>query len=296
MSSNIETTLAQFKDYVLKQEDIPLAFLVGSQARTSMPADAWSDIDVVLITEEPAKYLDDSLWLKNLDLVPIITFLEITAVGDQRERRVLFQNGVDVDFSVFPISQFKLMINSGLVPAEIATGLRRGILPLKDDENLLGPLQKGLEATNVSNAASSQPWSLSEQDFKQSTSDFLYHFVWIARKLRRGELWTAKMCNDCYMKRLLLQMIEWYMHSKKGSNYDTWHSGRFIEKWAEEWIVKDLRSTFGDYEIEGIRSSLYSTVKLYSRLAKDVSRDLKFEYPVKSEEFAWIQARSALGQ
>ena len=50
---------------------------------------------------------------------PGLTFVESTAVGDFRERRVLFKDGRDVDFSVVPAAAIQQMLDQQ-VPVEIA--------------------------------------------------------------------------------------------------------------------------------------------------------------------------------
>jgi aminoglycoside 6-adenylyltransferase len=285
MLSLKESTLNEITKFILRQEDILVAFLVGSQARSSTPADEWSDVDIVIATRQPEKYIDSANWLNNLGLDPVITFVEGTAVGGQKERRVLFRNGVDVDFAVFPLRKFELLIGS--IPKEVMAVFSRGIKVIKDSENLL---------VRVQNIEPKLPYRApTESEFNQALSDFLYHFVWSARKIRRGELWTGKMASDGYMKMLLLQMIEWYMHSKKGDDFDTWHNGRFVEKWADEDIVKDLHSVFSRYDRLDMQSGLFSTVDLYTRLARSLAKDLGFKYPVESEEFARAEASNALG-
>lgn len=39
--------IERFSAWADEQEDIRLAMIVGSRARTTMPADEWSDLDVV---------------------------------------------------------------------------------------------------------------------------------------------------------------------------------------------------------------------------------------------------------
>src|SRR5919106_6612819 len=83
--------------------DVGAALLVGSAARSATPADEWSDVDVVLFVADPAPYLQDASWLDGFGS-PLLTFVEPTAVGGSLERRVLFEDGFEVDFSLFPVA------------------------------------------------------------------------------------------------------------------------------------------------------------------------------------------------
>jgi predicted nucleotidyltransferase len=81
--------LARLVTWLATRADIAGALLVGSQARTAQPADRWSDVDLVVIADEPARYIDDAAWLSELGR-PVATFVEPTLLG-QRERRVVFE-------------------------------------------------------------------------------------------------------------------------------------------------------------------------------------------------------------
>jgi aminoglycoside 6-adenylyltransferase len=79
--------------------DIRDVVLLGSQARTEAPPDQWSDVDVTLVVDEPDRYLGDEEWVEAFGR-PLVTFVEPTAVGAGLERRVLYDDGLDVDFVV----------------------------------------------------------------------------------------------------------------------------------------------------------------------------------------------------
>ena len=129
-----------------------------------------------------------------------------------------------------------------------------------------------------------------EQSFANMVNDFWYHSVWTAKKLKRGEIWTAKFCLDSYMKCKLLSVIECYTHVKKGLEHKTWYGGRFIEEWAEKWIVDELSFCFSHYDSEDIKSALIFTMRLYRSLAVEVADKLNYHYPKKADEYAsgWV--------
>ena len=86
-----------------RRADVHFAVLVGSHARAEDPADEWSDIDLVIIVDDPAAMMADPGWLDELGR-PLLSFVEPTAVGDFTERRVLFESGQDVDFVLLPVA------------------------------------------------------------------------------------------------------------------------------------------------------------------------------------------------
>ena len=59
--------------------------------------------------------------------------------------------------------------------------------------------------------------ALSEESFRNLTNDFMFHTVWAEKKIRRGELWTAIMCVNGYLKTKLIIVIEMYEHCIHGT-------------------------------------------------------------------------------
>ena len=112
--------------------------------------------------------------------------------------------------------------------------------------------------------------------------DFLYHALWAAKKLRRGELWVAKWCVDGYMKLQLLRMLEW--HARVGDGRDTWHKGRFLESWADPRAVAELPEAFARYDPDEVGLALRKTVEIFRWVAKEVATELGHRYPDGADE------------
>jgi aminoglycoside 6-adenylyltransferase len=197
----------------------------------------------------------------------MLTFIEQTSTGNQLERRVLYTGGLDVDFSILPRDVFRQLTERGF-PVEVEDILRRGFRVLVDKDKMLRKLTVAPERASLPPTA---------QEFNQHLNDFLYHAVWTAKKIRRGELWTAKSCCDIYMKWLLLEMIEWNAHTIHGWNYDTWFNGRFLESWADPKVVAELAGVFGHYDVDDVKGALLRTIKMHRRLSQETGRKLGYK-------------------
>lgn len=185
-----------------EREDIKAALVIGSWCRREKGADEYSDLDLILVCDRPEELLYREEWVNRLGRVAC-SFLEDT-MEDQKERRVLFEGSLDVDFVIVDTEVFDTALKN------------HGI------DGILG----------------------------------------------RGEIWTAKMCGDAYLKNLLLRMMEWYEICRNGKNYEVWHDGRMLEQWAEEPIVQELKSCFAHYDREDIKKALKHTEHLFTRLAR----------------------------
>lgn len=281
-----ETLLARVVAWAERRDDLRAVMVIGSRARMDRPADQWSDMDIVLVTHEPQRYLDGALWLDEL-ATPWLTFLEPTAAGDGTERRALFDNAVDVDFIPYATAAMEAIAEHGW-PPEIEGIVRRGLRVMLDKDGLAArvviPRDDSTRATPTSPPTA--------EAFANTVNDFWFHTVWTAKKLRRGELWTAIDCLTGYMLWRVLHMIEWHTHVTRGADVDTWHNGRFVEQWADPRAIAGLRQCFPRYDAADIARGLLATMDLYRWLTRETAGALGYDYPARADEraSAWVSA------
>jgi len=257
------------------------AFIIGSQARSNHPADEYSDLDIVMLVDNPSYFLSSDQWLKNIAEYHV-SFSEDSMAGG-KERRILFDGALDVDFILLPNENPENIIKA--LNCEMASMLERGYKILIDKIKLQ-------EIMPRFDAVVKSDEELTEQDFTNIVNDFWYHSVWAAKKLKRGEIWTAKYCVDTYMKSKLLCIIECHARTIHGKDYDTWHNGRFIEQWAPCWVVERLSLCFAHYRKEDIKIALISTMDLFRAVAVEIAEKLGFQYPHEADKYtaAWVTA------
>jgi aminoglycoside 6-adenylyltransferase len=250
-----------------RDRNVRAVLVIGSRARADRAADEWADLDLILVARDPTPYLASADWLSEIGR-PWLTFLERTPEGVAYERRVLFEGGLDVDLIPRSLASFERMLQEGLPQVE-AGMLRRGVLVLVDKEGL---------APRLAAAEPAQPVAMrpTELEFAEAVSDFVYHTVWTAKKLRRGELWWAKSCCDSYLKGLVLHMVEWHARSR-GAEVRT--HGRFLEEWADPRALAALRGAFAHYDAEDVWRALLATMDLYRWLAVETAEQLGYAYP-----------------
>ncbi|MBE0699475.1 MAG: aminoglycoside 6-adenylyltransferase [Anaerolineaceae bacterium] len=246
--------------------DIRALAVVGSGARVDDPADEWSDWDLLLLADEPQTYLNSEDWLGEISQ-PLVSMVERGEQGQIIERRVLFRGGVDVDFIILPTADLRTFSAEPL-----ASILQRGICVLFDRDAVLTP-----QLVLVDKIPKIQPPASTE--FSELINDFLFHTVWTAKKIKRGELWTAKSCCDGYMKERLLKMIEWYTACLSAWETQTWYSGRFLERWASPTIQQELNGIFAHYDADDLWLALDNTTRLFHLLGRQTARCMNYPYP-----------------
>lgn len=261
-----------------KQGDVQALLVIGSQARTDTPADAFSDLDLVVCVDDPEIYLYQDDWLRPVGDF-FISFLEDTLDG-ARERRILFDGALDVDFVFRTRAAFEALGQSGQGQSILARGYRVLV-----DKMGMAEMLRGCSTGQLA----CEP--LSESAFVNLANDFWYHVIWSAKKLLRGELWTAKGCVDSYLKNRLRQVMECHAQALHGPGYDTWHDGRFLDGWAEDWVVQGLSNCYAHYEQADVKAALRATAALFHQVALEAADRMGYAYPHQAYGYAmqWLQ-------
>ena len=263
VNTRMELLAAAIADWARSREDVQAVLVVGSQARTDGPADRWSDLDVVLFVDEPGRLAEDAAWVESFG-TPVLTFLEPTAVGDGAERRVLYETGEDVDFPLVEASAWRELA----VSPEVRMLLARGYRLLYD--------QLGIEAALAEMPVRDGDALPNAAAFTELANDFWYHALWTAKKLRRGEVFTALGCLDGYMKARLVTLLGWHARSRD-PEVDTWHAGRFLERWADPGALVALESAYAHYDLRDVARALWVSIDLWEGLEEETARRLGFE-------------------
>lgn len=242
------------------QPEIKAVIIVGSQAREISKADEYSDLDLIVACSKPDMLLFSDELVGKLGKI-VYSFVEDTIAGE-KERRILFENSLDVDMIVMTEARLIQLIRSH-VANEL---MNRGFLLYYDGCGISEYIDKSSVVAKIHYTA------LSEKQFRNLANDFFFHTVWAEKKIRRGELWTAIMCVNGYLKSKLLIVIEMYEHFVHGESYDTWHCGRMAEQWAEEFITEELKNCFARYDTDELLSALKATKELFVTLSKSCAK------------------------
>ena len=250
--------------------EIKAVIAIGSSTRESVKADEYSDLDLIIVTDNPTSWYSGEYPMQLGEIS--IGFLEPT-LGNGKEYRAIYDEDKDVDMIIFTPKQFTEAVKNGTA----GWVMNRGYAFLCDKAGY----SELVRAYVNPSVASPQ---ISESEFINLTNDFYFHNIWAAKKLLRGELWSAKMCVDAYLKNYLLKIIEFYCYQKDGR--DVWHDGRFVDRWADDWILEKLTVCFAHYEENDIGKALVHTHELFKKLAADVADMNRYIYPQKAENTA----------
>lgn len=255
------------------------AIIMGSQARQDHAADHCSDLDMIIYTINPQKYLAETDWLENIGKVWISL---INTGGDSIPLlRVLFEEGYIVDFFIHSDNDLKKLVKDGVYPLSF----HRGAKVILDKDGLA----KEIIPPHFEPIPLRPPV---REEFLHTAGSFWYGTIYIAKKLIRGELWLFQVW-DAKIKELLLKMLQWHARVINGWDHDTWYFGHFLEEWADRQTVKELSNAFAHYNKEDSCRALLATMNIFRRVAKETAQRLNYPYPETLDDniSAWVKKR-----
>ncbi len=265
--AEIKQNLCRFAE---ETDAVRAVIAIGSTTRSDIPADEFSDLDLFIVTESPEGWLSGEY--PRLFGNVSISFVEPT-LGGGMERRCIYDEDKDTDMIILTPLQFEKALKEGAAQWVMNRGYR--ILCDKDGYEREIPKYVNLTADHA---------DMTEKEFTNVVSDFFFHNIWACKKLKRGELWSAKICIDAYLKKLLLKIIEEYQLCM--GTEDVWHDGRFLERWADNTVLEGLKDCFAHYDADDCRRALQQTHRLFSQLSKAAAEKKGFEYPEIAEKCA----------
>ena len=256
--------------YAEQDKDIKAVIAIGSSTRSDLPADEFSDLDLIIVTSAPDRWYSGECpaFFGNVS----ISFIEPT-LGGGKERRCIYDADRDVDMIIFTPLQFENALKEGVTEWV----MNRGWKLLYDGGDYAKKIPQFV-TLEVHHAV------MTKEEYENTVNDFFFHIIWACKKFRRGELWSAKMCIDGYLKERLLKMIE--QNQLCFGDTDVWHDGRFLDRWADSSVLDELKDCFAHYDSDDCRRALLATQRLFARLARTVADKRGFIYPEKAEECA----------
>jgi aminoglycoside 6-adenylyltransferase len=81
------------------------------------------------------------------------------------------------------------------------------------------------------------------------------------------------------MKWRLLELLEWHARAVDPA-VDTWHDGRFLERWADPGALAALERAYAHYDLRDVARALWETLDLFQGLEAETATRLGLEHPL----------------
>ncbi|NIF07179.1 AadS family aminoglycoside 6-adenylyltransferase [Chryseobacterium sp. Tr-659] len=271
-----EEKLEQIIQWAEKNPDIRAILLTSSLVNPYAPVDDFSDLDVELVFESRAAYESDNSWIR-LFGEPISMIEEDDRVfeGKHAMKMVLYKDHVKVDFKLYQTTEFIQEIQKETLPEDWDVGYK--VLIDKDD------LTKGLKPPTYQSIMIHKP---SEERFRQLLNDFWWDTTYVAKCLKRKDIFYAKFMSENILRTdYLVPLIEWYIaDANNWNNITTNKHGRLFRKYLPENLWRKLEATFSGNNIEENWNALFAFADVVHELGTSLAEKLSFTYPSQHEE------------
>ena len=249
--------------WAARRNDVHAAIVVGSRARADHSADAFSDLDVLLVVEHPQVYLDDVAWLDEIDAV--WTWMTHRTVGGDPEQLVVFAGAARVDLVLVALERTRAIPDLPALPDVLSRGMRS----LFDRD--------GWEARIRSvPAAERRPAPSTQAELSRAAREFWLLALYAAQQVARDDLWWVRACDDS-LRAALLPVLAWHAQAMRGGI--TGHNGRQIAAWADRRVAAALPATWARYDRDDAWRALQATIALFRWTARETATALGLEYP-----------------
>ena len=253
------------------QPDIRAAILTSSRANPHSAIDAFSDFDVILIVTKLSAFVPTDEWLRQLGN-PLTIFRDKTRsmFGVEKcNRLVLYTSGEKIDFSLWPTSILKAVLEQETLPEELDVGYQ----VLLDKDGLTGELREPTFRAHI-------PKRPTQSEFTDLVEEFWWESTNVAKHLWRDDLLPAKYNLDYMMKHYMLRkMIEWRIEVEHNWSLKPGAYGKGLKKLLEPNTWSALESTYVGASLEDNWNALFRTGDLFRVTATAVGHALGYPYP-----------------
>ena len=195
VSDEPDELLSLFEEWVQHEPSITAALLFGSRARAMVRADQWSDIDVQVVTRSPKQFKTRE-WVSSFYSKRIVAYVVRPASGGVIKATAIFDSGGEIDVVVVPAFKLRvarLVVSLGIhrrVPwvsrslNELATVMRAGHRVIKGGRKWQDFYAKVIREVHGTRLSDEEAMILAEE--------FVCDYLWITKKLQRGECIAAQ--------------------------------------------------------------------------------------------------------
>jgi aminoglycoside 6-adenylyltransferase len=270
-----EGLLEKIVNFASADDSIRAVILEGSLA-VGDQVDALSDYDINIYAHSFEHYLNDDGWMSQFGEVLLYQKEVFQFYGTTIPTRlVVFHSGLRIDFSFWQLDLLSDMAQGTKVYESYKNGYRN----LVDKDGLAAQLQP----PDGSGFQVRQP---GRDELLQTIYNFWFEAYCVARYLRRGDVWYAKLIENRYIRDHLYSLALWQHQAENGWKLDSrLHlEGKRFEKWADAGLIREIAKTFSIYDVEATWESLFAMLFTFNHLARQTANRLQIAYPERVEQ------------
>ena len=260
-SGPLDAVLTRILTWAQREDAVRVVVATSTRAWAEGPPDELSDYDVIVALEDVNRFDDAAAygtpaarWGDEHDVHGTRTFF----------RGVVYDDGVKVDWTLWPANVPRLVAKHGLTDA-----LDVGYRVLVDKDGTTARWSQPTYRAHI-------PRRPTEAEYVALVEEFWWSATYVGKARAREEQFFLRFVLDVDMTHgVLRRMLEWLIESGRGW---TWRPGAY-----GRGLERELRPDLAD-ELAGTHGSFERTVALFRRAAREVGEALGYAYPQYADD------------
>ncbi len=272
------------------QDEVRAMLLTSTRSVPGAAVDALSDYDVVLVVRDVAPFQADRRWVADFGEVLVAYWDPFDGDWDFDYDRdhcgnvVQYVDGLKIDFTLWPVAHLAAIAGRRALPPELDAGYR----VLLDKDGVAAKLPAPTHTAYL-------PVPPDDATFQTAVNDFFSDVPYVAKCLRRGDLFPLKWALDHDMKHVYLRpMLEWWVGCAEGWSRPVGSLGKGLRRRLPSNLWRDLEVCYAGGGLDENAEALFRTIALYRRVATDVAKQLGYAYPDELDERVTAFARRTI--
>ena len=272
---NPDRILNQLVDWANQQQLIRAVILTSSRAIPHGALDLFSDYDVILACRSIQPFYLDRTWLGVFG--PVLVVYRDPLIEENGQERsayvVQYENGLKIDFNLWPVELLQQVTSKGGLPPEFDAGYKI----LVDKDQLATALTSPTYAAYI-------PTPPTEAQYMELIEGFFLDTTYVAKFLWRDDVMAAKHILDHSLKQEHLRpMLEWHVEINHHWSLKPGPYGRRLKQYVRPDFWAELECTYTGAGLEENWEALFGTIALMRRVATEVGEQLGYTYPQELE-------------
>lgn len=264
--------LRSIVEWSIQNDDVRAVLLTSSLVNPLAPIDSLSDLDIELVFDHSDRYVLNKEWTHNFGN-PIAMVEEDEGYFDNKHsmKMVLYDDGVKVDFKLYSRSRFLEDVESKELPEDWDIGYK----VLVDKDRITEGMQKPTFQVSIIKKPS-------KKKFQQVLNDFWWDTTYVAKCLKRDEIFYAKFMSETTIRtEYLVPLIELYIASHHDWNITTNKHGRLFKKHLSQEMWDKIVLTFSGSNIGENWDALFAMADVVTEIGSALAEKLDYAYPTK---------------
>lgn len=276
MNTGEDQVLVNLIHWAEGQPTVRAMILTSTRAVPGAQPDIFSDYDVILALTDVRPFATSRDWLSAFGTVLVMYQDPLEEIDGylQSGNVTQFEEGLKVDFSLWPVEYVRKIAAEPELPAEFDAGYQ--ILLDKDQvtAGIKPPTYRGYIPTPPTEAI-----------YLEYIECFLQEAMYVAKYLWRGDLMAARYIFVQFMTdEHLRPMLEWHVETEHGWSVKQGLHGRRLQNWLRLDLWEDLKNTWVGADEKENWDAIFHAVALMRKVAVEVGDRLSFTYPEDMEK------------